>query len=56
MPNDTLGLSAHIPKRLIEDLDDLEVHLITNRTVLTRRAIEDLVAKHSVEEVPLSAG
>jgi hypothetical protein len=26
MPN-TLGLTVHLPKRLIEDLDDLEIHL-----------------------------
>ena len=53
MPKDTLGLTVHIPKRLIEDLNDLEVHLNTNRTVLVRQAIEDLLARYRVSEEAL---
>jgi hypothetical protein len=50
MPN-TLGLTVHLPKRLIEDLNDLEVRLNANRTVLVRLVIEDLVVKYSVGSV-----
>jgi hypothetical protein len=48
MPKDTPGLTVHVSKRLIEDLNDLEVHLNTNRTALVRQAVEDLVATYGV--------
>jgi hypothetical protein len=51
MPKELLGLTVHLPKRLIEDLNDLEVHLNTNRTVLVRQAIEEVLAKYSVGSV-----